>query len=392
MKGAAELISFVLTIAIILAGIGAVLFIGNPIVDRSEAAATISESKSILNTVDSVLREIIYERSGSTRVIPITVSGGEYTVDSEDNYIEFFLETEDRFIEPSSQTKDGNRFTAARRDVKAYTGTVNSQDALILENSHTWFAIKWVNETTPLSSYDTTDMIILLGNKDEPHNETFADSSVFIDGLPNTNTGTGWSELVYEDGLYGVGEAKVHMFSDEGTNYTITFSLRSDADYVLMEVTDITGNKNNVTGTLSFAIEDSSTDTITNGDNFISADNTSTVVGILEDGTPLDKSSGTFDSSNYQLNMTQSEATNRFYYIISEGDNSTIDDADIDDIDDFSGAFGYSFSQDEKYYSWLEYDIVDVVSNLTFGKGDYQLILKNEGISNNKVQLNVTLK
>ena len=91
MKGVEPLIAAVFIIIISIAGIAIVLESSQPSVSRLQEISLLEEAKKILTQIDNALRTVGEEGEGSTRVLQLSVSGGNYVIDTDKDVVTFSM-------------------------------------------------------------------------------------------------------------------------------------------------------------------------------------------------------------------------------------------------------------------------------------------------------------
>jgi hypothetical protein len=92
-KGISPLIAFVITISIISVAITIVLTVVNPIFNKVSDSTTTNEIMGNLELINSAIKQVAAESEGSKRTISISVSDGNYFVNSTGDYIYCDYET-----------------------------------------------------------------------------------------------------------------------------------------------------------------------------------------------------------------------------------------------------------------------------------------------------------
>jgi hypothetical protein len=389
LKGISPLISFALTIAIIVTSVTTVWLASRPVLAKSEDAAIIAESKNVMKVIDDAIKDVLYERKGSSRLVSITITGGSYRVNPTDDSFDFELETSDLFVEGTAQQKTGNLYVAGAREVTASQGIAGGVDSLILENGHTLLAIRKVNATTAIN---TTHLITRLRQKDLDKNVTPLASNFTINSLTNSANGTGFTEFVDNGTKMGRGQIRARINSDSGINYTLTFTLPSNADYFIVEVSNVSGgDPKNVTAT--FLLNVGGDDVQTDGDRMAIAHSTSAnaVSALVSRGSQFISRSATASGTNSLLELTQGFDGNKMIVAFTRGANTVVQNADFTSILKWGGSMSFGTSQEPKYYSWLYYPIVDIINTEKLSKGTYQLSVYNNGTVNGKAQVEIAV-
>jgi hypothetical protein len=92
-KGISPIIAFVITVSIISVAITIVLSVINPTFKKVSDSTTTNEIKENLELMNSAIKQVASESEGSKRTITISVSDGNYFINSTDDYIYCDYET-----------------------------------------------------------------------------------------------------------------------------------------------------------------------------------------------------------------------------------------------------------------------------------------------------------
>lgn len=238
-KGVSQMISTVLIVLITFVGIGLVVMIATPTINRAKESATLNEGMQNMRVLDNAVREVASEGAGSLRSVQISITDGTYRIQNKTNTIEFTLNMKSGIVEPGSFIQNGNLFLTSGVTAKASEwnltgGTIND---LVLENEIMRVGIKKVGSRSnePNATINTANIVEMLNFKETGVNVTFNDSSIFLDDFADSNSGTGFSELVRADDHLTKAEALVHVNS---TNiaYDIIYTLPSGADFLTVKI------------------------------------------------------------------------------------------------------------------------------------------------------------
>jgi len=82
MKGVEPVIAYILVFAITLSVIVLIMQIASPATERSQEILLMTQSKNIMKSIDSAIKQVTLEGTGSTRVLDFTITGAQYVVDS----------------------------------------------------------------------------------------------------------------------------------------------------------------------------------------------------------------------------------------------------------------------------------------------------------------------
>lgn len=88
-KGVSTFIAFALTILFLTFAVVLVMTIVAPTLERARESGTVMEAFSNLELIDSAIKEVASESQGSKRTLSLTVSGGEYKVEKNKEWIYF---------------------------------------------------------------------------------------------------------------------------------------------------------------------------------------------------------------------------------------------------------------------------------------------------------------
>jgi hypothetical protein len=98
MKGVEPLIAAVLIIAISVAGIAIVLEYGRNSVSKLNEMSLYNEAKGVLDQTEDAINSVVGEGEGSTRVLRLSISGGDYVVSSANETITFSMESKSQLV------------------------------------------------------------------------------------------------------------------------------------------------------------------------------------------------------------------------------------------------------------------------------------------------------
>ncbi len=232
MKAVSVLISAAILTAIIVSAIAIVISIGLPAIDRSQEALLLSEAKNVLTTMDDAIRNVLIEGRGSSRVVPVAVSGGEYFVRSDAEDIFFRMTKRSSIAERGIYKKEGNFFISTGADVKAY----DNGTTYVMENPRILVSINKTGSSTSYSEMNTSNLISKIRIKDLAIEMTPVNSTVYINNATGTYLGVGYTQLL----SYGsnLRDATVKAYIESPDRYEIHYTLRSNADFLLVEVKD----------------------------------------------------------------------------------------------------------------------------------------------------------
>jgi len=238
-KGASEFISGVLMIFISFMGIALVIAMGLPALNRAKEAAAVNEATQNMRELDSVIREVASEGTGALRSMIMKVSDGSYAVNGKADTVDFAYEMKYGLMERGTFYKEGNLYMMSGATAKASEYDVNGDGTteLVLENEILRVGIqKIANSSSPnTDTIDSKDSIKLLNFKENMVNVTPSDTSLILDGMSNTSSGNGYSEIIKKGDYMSKAEALVHINSTE-ISYDVVYTLYSSADFLIVKV------------------------------------------------------------------------------------------------------------------------------------------------------------
>jgi len=108
MKGVSVIIAAIIVIIISLTAIFLALQLGNPGIDRAKEILLMQEGKNTLTSIDNAVKSVSEEGQGSTRVLKISVTGGYYLIDTNEEAVIFSMDSFSQIIAVGvSKTEDG---------------------------------------------------------------------------------------------------------------------------------------------------------------------------------------------------------------------------------------------------------------------------------------------
>jgi hypothetical protein len=108
MKGVSVIIAAAIVIAIGITAAYLVLNLSSPGTNRVKEMLLMQEAKDTLISIDNSVRSVSEEGQGSTRNLKITVSGGYYSIDTDEEAVVFTMDSFAQIIgEGISKTEDG---------------------------------------------------------------------------------------------------------------------------------------------------------------------------------------------------------------------------------------------------------------------------------------------
>jgi len=231
MKGLNVLISWVLVVIIVIAGIGIVMLATSETLEQAQAAAALTQAEQTMMQLSNAIASVSREGIGSSRIVQIPGMAGTWQLVAEENLIEFRLSSSP--LEPLVRRIDGDMVYISGFDANCSLGDYNGNDAWIMENGYLKVYLQKINGTS-----NTANNILALQSKVTGKTIVPTDSSILIDNNPDTSEGAGYSEM--RTGT--LPRCKAHFFVNAtaaGITYDIFYILYSGADFLVIEVRNI---------------------------------------------------------------------------------------------------------------------------------------------------------
>ena len=242
MKG--DLLGGVIIVIIVVVSSILILNTVNPIIDEGKKLQEFNEAKQALQSLDSVINQILYEAPGSKRKIDINIPNGKFQVIQGEDKIKIRIEDINLFP-PGLRQQEGNVLITSGSLMQAYESDIDNDGItdLVLENGRVLFAAKKLGNYTNNVIVNTTNFISLIRNKNLKVDVPYPKSGIFINDVPTTSYGVGYTELTKMGN--NIASSSIHMFVNatqaNNVSYDAVFSLAASQDFVEMEVTHVTG-------------------------------------------------------------------------------------------------------------------------------------------------------
>lgn len=98
MKGMEPIIAAVILIAVSVAGIAIVMENGRASVSRLSEISLYNEGKDVIGQIDSAIEAVAIEGEGSTRVLGLTITSGDYDLDASSDTISFYMDSQSQLV------------------------------------------------------------------------------------------------------------------------------------------------------------------------------------------------------------------------------------------------------------------------------------------------------
>ena len=228
---AVSLISAIVFIAITISAMALIYQSGVPIIQRMQSSASLDRMTSAFSDLDDTIERVASEGNGSRRIFDLDAGDGRLSLDPDNDELEWVLEAENSILRPRTGRFLGNVASGNNLETSLYEGVHGSFDAYILENEHLRAYIRKVGTS---QSYSTDTLLLDVYNKDLNEWLPMDSLSISLDSQPTSESGTGYTEA--ERLGTNLPNARVTAFMDSSyANYSITFTLESGADFLLVE-------------------------------------------------------------------------------------------------------------------------------------------------------------
>ena len=226
------ILSLVLVMVMVLTAIAMVLTVGIPLIDTTVNTENVKQAENTLKFLDNYIQDVASEGKGAKRVLKFS-SPGEFLVIPQEEAIQFEIDSGIEIFEYMSRKIVENLVYISGNDVDCYEG-----NNITMENSFLKVVFQKVNQTTPLSSINTENNILMLNEK--THNTLIypENTSVIIDNDPSTAYGTGYSEILKSG--YDMPVCYTHFFVNSSQKiYDIYYILYAGADFLVADIRNI---------------------------------------------------------------------------------------------------------------------------------------------------------
>jgi hypothetical protein len=230
------IITEVLFAAIVISLIFIVYAMASPIIYSMQVSSAFDHSESFMLDLDNVIQQVASEGRGSRRSVYVSMGAGTVSLNETTDTIKWVLESDTALISPRSVQQVGNLLVGSNLDVMAHEGTYQGQGAYVLENQRLRVYLKKIGSATAPASYSTEDILLAVYNKNENKWMPLERLEISVDNNPDSMSGTGYTELVSEGYNLPRGQVLAHINTSYAfmQNYTISFTLESGADFVII--------------------------------------------------------------------------------------------------------------------------------------------------------------
>ncbi|UCD03098.1 MAG: hypothetical protein JSV63_00470 [Candidatus Aenigmatarchaeota archaeon] len=225
----------VIFLAIIITIVFLVYTMASPVIYSMQAASVFEQTQSFMLDLDEAIQEVASQGKGSRKSLHVTMGAGDLKLHEDIDTVKWTLETDSMIVSPRSMQRIGNLVVGSNLDVRAYEN--QSLSAYVLENQHLIIYLKKIGSEGSPAAYNTSEILLDIYNKDLGIWLDLERLEISIDNNPQSASGTGYTEIVTKGNALARGQVKAHMNTDYVflNNYTVTFTLESGADFMIIE-------------------------------------------------------------------------------------------------------------------------------------------------------------
>lgn len=240
MKG--DIVSGAIAVVIVVSSTILVLNTINPFVEESKEFQSFNEAQRTLQLIDSTISQLFVEAPGARRTVDLSVRDGKLIIAGDEDKIKIRLEGLNLF-KPGLTQQSGKIQITSGAQMKAYESDVDndSNTDLVLENSAVIFAVKKLGNSTDYANMNTTNLIVLMRNKNLSLNVSYPKSGIFIDDKETSSYGNGYTEITQKGENIVSSSIRMYMNSTANITYDATFSMRAGQDFIELAVAHVTG-------------------------------------------------------------------------------------------------------------------------------------------------------
>jgi hypothetical protein len=228
---AAILISAIVFIAITVSAMALIYQAGVPILQRMQSSAALDSMTSAFTELDEAIQRVASEGNGSRRVFDLDTGEGRLSLDPENDEISWQLDAENSVLRPRTARYLGNVVSGSNLGASLHEGVHGPGQAYIMENEHLRV---YVRKLQPRQAYSTGELLLDVYQKDLGEWLPLDWLNISLDGQASSMSGIGQTEA--ERLGMNLPRARVTVWMDSSyANYTISFTLESGADFLVIE-------------------------------------------------------------------------------------------------------------------------------------------------------------
>lgn len=238
------MITAALYVGISVAAVTTAVTVGQPAIENMREAAAISRSQDFMQELNSNVQQVASEGQGSSRTLTVSIDRGELVFNEEANALVYRISSDANVISPQTSRRTGNVVLSSNANVEVYNVSQGSEDApsgyagppcYMMENEHIRACIKQLGSPSNTTSINSSELLTYYEFKDG--DEKFdGNLSVMLNGIPETGSGTGYTQVDNYGYYIGTGRIKAHIVSGNGFTYDIVFQLPTGADFLKVDV------------------------------------------------------------------------------------------------------------------------------------------------------------
>ncbi len=225
----------VIFLAIIVTLVFLVYTMAAPVVYTMQASSVFEQTKSFMLRLDEAIQDVASQGKGSRTSLSVTMGAGELTLDEGTDTLRWTMETDSMIVSPRSMQQIGNLVAGSNLDVRAYEN--QSLGAFVLENQHLIVRLRQIGTESSHQACNSSELLMGIYSKDMNRWMDLERLEISIDNSPDSMNGTGYTELVVTGNALPRGQVRAHMSTDYIflNNYSVTFTLESGADFLIIE-------------------------------------------------------------------------------------------------------------------------------------------------------------
>jgi hypothetical protein len=234
MKGL-SITTEVVFLAVIVTLVFLVYTMASPVIYSMQAASVFDQTKSFMLEFDEAIQDVASQGKGSRKTIHVTMGAGNLELDEQFDTIKWTLETDSMIVSPRSMQQIGNLMVGSNLDVRAYEN--ETQGTYVLENQRLIAHFKKAGSESSYANYNTSELLVEIYNKDLGTWLDLQRLEISVDSNPDSMNATGYTEIVVEGNNLARGQVTAHMSTPYVflSNYSVTFTLESGADFITIE-------------------------------------------------------------------------------------------------------------------------------------------------------------
>ncbi len=234
MRGV-TIVSAVAFLALTISVTALVYQMGMPLIEKMQQSAALSRMRSAMANVGEKIEEVASEGRGSRRVVDLDFSLGRLGLDAARNMLFWEMNSKHMLMLPRTAEYFGSMVVGSNLNASVYEAGYGGSAAYVLENSHVRAYIRKIGSPGGFESYNISDVLLALYQKDSGKWIPLESLNITIDGNPDSGRGIGYTYAERTGDLLPYGRVEAYMESGY-INYTVAFTLESGTDFLKVEV------------------------------------------------------------------------------------------------------------------------------------------------------------